>query len=711
MTAQYWIGGFFIDSSRNQITQNKNSQTIAPKALAVLTYLAENQGKVVSQDALLAKVWKDTTVSPNTLQKNVAQLRKALGDNGDVYIKTHAKQGYSLECDVRWQKSSFDGDADSDLESADKTDIPSNSQFSQSKKPPNRSLGLRYFLIAIVVFGIIGYSTFDRRQTPMLSFGELRAVTSTDNGEFASIYSPDGQYVVFHRYSTEGCINNIWAKNTKTQKEIQLTQNFDAYGRHSFSKDGKRLVFIKTVDCSEPVNQKKCYQLVSLDFHKALESPQPMQMLLECKNSEIKYPQWLNNNDIALLQKHTDRWQLISYSMSENKSKDIYSVSGGNIIYFDYSVAEDLIALTSVHDDGKYYIETLKPDGQVISSHQIKFPNEIPNFRFIYPNFSSLDNQLIFSTGRQLFTLATDGQITNISLPIDEPMGTPVFHPNGKQMLVIKGHYDSDIVTLPLAELAQIQSVQKGQNNSQTILERSTLAEDTAIFQPNGKLLAFKSERSGDDQIWIADGQETRQLTNFPMDTYINGMDWAEDGKSILVNAYRELKQVLLDGSEKAFKLDRPVETLFQWDSKNQTALANVIVNGVIKFAEIDLASSKIRIINDKRVNWALKSEDDRIIYTDHMDRFWQPGAIEDQLIEALQDQGSRMQFLLKNNVMYGLNENFELWSYSLNESEFKIIGEMPRTIDNLTDIDETQILATLRITSRKEVAELFLRE
>ena len=104
MTKQYSIGGFYIDLSRNQITQNKQPQTIAPKAMEVLTYLAENQGKVVSHDALLDEVWPNTIVSPNTLQRSIAQLRKALGDDGKVqsYIKTHAKQGYSLECDVRW---------------------------------------------------------------------------------------------------------------------------------------------------------------------------------------------------------------------------------------------------------------------------------------------------------------------------------------------------------------------------------------------------------------------------------------------------------------------------------------------------------------------------------------------------------------------------------------------------------------------------------
>ena len=107
MAQQYWIGTFFIDLSRNQITQNEQSQTIAPKALEVLTYLAKNKGKVISHDELLDKVWQDTSVSPNTLQKSIAQLRKILGDDGkvQVYIKTHTKKGYSLECDVRWEAS------------------------------------------------------------------------------------------------------------------------------------------------------------------------------------------------------------------------------------------------------------------------------------------------------------------------------------------------------------------------------------------------------------------------------------------------------------------------------------------------------------------------------------------------------------------------------------------------------------------------------
>ena len=98
MAEQYWINDFFIDKTRNQITQSERSQTVPPKALAVLSYLAAHHGEVASQDDLLKHVSSDTIVYPNTLQRSIAQLRKALGDNGkgQTLIKTHAKQGYSL---------------------------------------------------------------------------------------------------------------------------------------------------------------------------------------------------------------------------------------------------------------------------------------------------------------------------------------------------------------------------------------------------------------------------------------------------------------------------------------------------------------------------------------------------------------------------------------------------------------------------------------
>jgi len=734
MAQKYWIGGFHIDLSRNQISQNNQSQTLAPKALAVLTYLAKHQGEVVSQDTLLSEVWPDTVVSPNTLQRSIAQLRKALGDDGkvQVYIKTHAKQGYSLECDVRWinhneisqpdEKLVEETEADKNFvakevtvgqNSAEKKAYQSSGAIKDKpeEKKSNLVLMVTAALTAIVV-GLVGFLNMQSNEPTTINISHIRALTATDNKEHGGIYSPDGQYIVFRRYSIETCSNNIWAKDAKTQGEFQLTRNLGTFGSHSFSPDGKQLAFIKSDDCTTPVNQKRCYKLMGLDFHAALRTSQQPNVLLECTDSSIRSPIWLDNNNIAMLQNKNGRWLLIRYSISENRSQVIYEVNDGSIAAYDYSPAFGKIALTSTRKDGESFIEMLDVSGKLISSHKINYPQHISRFKLIRPNFSTIDNLLIFSTGRQLYTLSYDGQVEKVSLPLDVPISSPKFHPDGDKMLAIKGFMDRDIVSVSISQLRQnnrAPSLEEGPDYNHPTIDRSILNEDKAIWQPDGDLIAFRSERFGEDQIWVNDGSGSRQLSRFPMDVFLYQFDWALDGKSILANTDRELTQVFLDGSDKTIPTSQPVETLFQWDSEKQKALALVRISGILRFVELDLERGSSRVITDKRVYWAQRSESGQLVYMDQLHRFWRPGPVEDKLIPSLVNQGSERQFVIEDNVIYGINEDHQLWSYSLEEDEFEVIGNVSNGIDYVTDVKQDDVLMSLRIASKKEVAELTL--
>lgn len=703
MAQQYWIGDFHIDLSRNQITQTEQKQTLAPKALAVLTYLAKNKGKVVSHDELLGAVWPNTVVSPNTLQRCIAQLRKALGDDGKVqhYIKTHSKKGYSLEVDVRWQEH----DEATAPVTSNGNKIASLDQSPMSTAQGERRSMIIYCIVAlsIMTLVVLGYRFLAPKQQLQLEVTEIRPLTSTDNRELASIYSPDGNYVVFKRFPEVLCVNNLWAKNLNTQEEFQLTNKLGSYGSLSFSPDGKTLAFIQTEDCTKPVTQARCFQLQSLDFDKALLAPTEPSTLLECKSSEIRSPKWLNDNDIALLQQASGQRQLISYSIRDHKSKVISARPGSDLIAYDYSPQLNLIVTTSIHSDGFHYIEAIKPGGQQQSRHRISYPEQIPRFRHLYPNFSPFENQLIFSTGRQLFMLSLEGQISPVRLPLDEAIGGPVFHPDGQRMLAIKGHYDSDVVAATLPSLT---------DNSNAFayrtIERSTHREDDAQFQPNGDLIAYSSQRTGSSQVWIANGSQVKQLSQFPLDAYVQELIWSDDGQEVLVNVSGELKRLNLAGQETAIPFEQPISRLYHWDSNKQVALAIMRVGGIKRLVELNLNHLESQIINHKAVLWADKSESGQLIYMDEMNRFWQSGAVEDQLIEALAGHGSDKHFVIKNNVIYGINSGFQLWRYALNSGEFHIIGALPDTIDAITDLSDQQLLLTMRVEARKEVVELF---
>ena len=92
MAKQFWVGEYYVDLSRNQVSLPGETKTLPPKALQVLAYLAKHRGRVISYDELLDAVWSDAIVTPNSLQRSIAQLRKALGENSKAQgiIKTHA---------------------------------------------------------------------------------------------------------------------------------------------------------------------------------------------------------------------------------------------------------------------------------------------------------------------------------------------------------------------------------------------------------------------------------------------------------------------------------------------------------------------------------------------------------------------------------------------------------------------------------------------
>src|SRR5438045_2676887 len=96
------IGEWLVEPALNQLSGAGRTVKLEPKAMALLCYLAERPGQVVSREALLAAIWPGVVVGDDSLTQAVIKLRKALGDVADapVYIQTIPKRGYRLVAKV-----------------------------------------------------------------------------------------------------------------------------------------------------------------------------------------------------------------------------------------------------------------------------------------------------------------------------------------------------------------------------------------------------------------------------------------------------------------------------------------------------------------------------------------------------------------------------------------------------------------------------------
>src|ERR1700733_7930363 len=69
---------------------------LAPKTFAVLAYLVEHAGRLVTHDELLEAVWPGIVIEPQAVKRHVLTVRGALGDRpkNPIFIETMPKRGY-----------------------------------------------------------------------------------------------------------------------------------------------------------------------------------------------------------------------------------------------------------------------------------------------------------------------------------------------------------------------------------------------------------------------------------------------------------------------------------------------------------------------------------------------------------------------------------------------------------------------------------------
>lgn len=94
--ARFRFGDWIVDPGSNSIRRGDELRQMEPRTMDVLVALCRADGAIVSAEALLAQCWGSTLHGDNPVHKNIAQLRRLLGDQATapVFIETIRKRGY-----------------------------------------------------------------------------------------------------------------------------------------------------------------------------------------------------------------------------------------------------------------------------------------------------------------------------------------------------------------------------------------------------------------------------------------------------------------------------------------------------------------------------------------------------------------------------------------------------------------------------------------
>ncbi|MDQ1831617.1 nSTAND1 domain-containing NTPase [Massilia scottii] len=94
--ARFRFGPWLVAPALNTIENADETRQMEPRTMDVLVALCRADGAIVSTEELLEQCWGSTIHGDSPVHKNIAQLRRLLGDNANapVFIETIRKRGY-----------------------------------------------------------------------------------------------------------------------------------------------------------------------------------------------------------------------------------------------------------------------------------------------------------------------------------------------------------------------------------------------------------------------------------------------------------------------------------------------------------------------------------------------------------------------------------------------------------------------------------------
>src|SRR5215831_1142395 len=91
---------FTLDLTRGCLLRDGEEIKLRPQTFATLKFLVENSGRLISKDELIKAVWPEWNASDNQLARCLSEVRLALGDEAQHYLKTVPRRGYIFDARV-----------------------------------------------------------------------------------------------------------------------------------------------------------------------------------------------------------------------------------------------------------------------------------------------------------------------------------------------------------------------------------------------------------------------------------------------------------------------------------------------------------------------------------------------------------------------------------------------------------------------------------
>ncbi|MCP5119631.1 MAG: hypothetical protein GY953_53205 [bacterium] len=217
------FGPFEADPTAGELRRAGTRIKLQDQPFRILTILLSRPGEVVTREELREQLWPDGTFVEfeHSLNTSINKLRRALNDSADTprYIETVPRRGYR-----------FVGEID------------------RAAPPPSRRrIVLAAVIAAAVVLTVVVGWWLSRLSGPRTQY-TLRQLTFDSGVTRDPMISADGKFVVYASDRAGDGNLDIWMQQIGADAAIQLTDHPARDHEPSFSADGQLIVFASARD-------------------------------------------------------------------------------------------------------------------------------------------------------------------------------------------------------------------------------------------------------------------------------------------------------------------------------------------------------------------------------------------------------------------------------------------------------------------------------